>query len=416
MSTKFLFRGLILSLLMTNLSCDNDDDNGIIVAPNNSFTVTIENVFEAKDYFNNGTTGLIQPGMSESFSFDAGKGHFLSFATMFVQSNDLFYASADHGLALYDDEGNAVTGDITSLIDLWDAGTEVNEEPGVGENQAPRQSGPNTGVDENGTVALIGNVGDGFTYPEDEAVIKVLLEHDGGTKFTATIENVSAASSLPTPLAPGAWVVHNDGQTPLFVAGTAATEGLERVAEDGNNEILEETLASNSGYVSPFAPGSFGINDAVFTASEVASEALEALAEDGSPTGFSLVFNTPVGGGSPGPIFPGDSYSFEFEAAEGDVLSFATMLVQSNDWFVGTDGIQLYNNGTPVSGDITNLIGLFDAGTETDEYAGAGRNQPVRQGEPNTGADENGEVEVETNPGSQVPNVSDMIKVTINPN
>ena len=80
MSTKFLFRGLILSLLMTNLSCDNDDDNGIIVAPNNSFTVTIENVFEAKDYFNNGTTGLIQPGMSESFSFDAGKGHFLSFA------------------------------------------------------------------------------------------------------------------------------------------------------------------------------------------------------------------------------------------------------------------------------------------------------------------------------------------------
>ncbi|SHE97386.1 Spondin_N [Arenibacter palladensis] len=416
MSTKFLFRGLILSLLMTNLSCDNDDDNRIIVAPNNRFTVTIENVFEAKDYFNFGTTGLIQPGTSESFSFEAGKGHFLSFATMFVQSNDLFYATADHGLALYDDEGNAVTGDVTSMFNLWDAGTEVNEEPGVGENQAPRQSGPNTGVVENGTVELIGNVVDGFTYPEDEAVIKVLLEHDGGSKFTATIENVSAASSLPTPLAPGAWVVHNDGQKPLFVAGTAATEDLERVAEDGNNSILDESLASNSGYVSPFAPGSFGINDAVFTSGEASTEALERLAEDGSPVGFSLVFNTPDGGTSPGPIFPGNSYSFEFEAMEGDVLSFATMLVQSNDWFVGAEGIQLYNSGTPVSGDITNLIGLFDAGTEADEYAGAGNNQPVRQTGHNTGLNEEGVIEVETNPGSHVPNVSEMVKVTINPN
>lgn len=416
MSTKFLFRGLILSLLMTNLSCDNDDDNGIVVAPNNSFTVTIENVFEAKDYFNNGTTGFIQPGASESFSFDAGKGHFLSFATMFVQSNDLFYAPDDSGLALYDNDGNAVVGDVTSMINLWDAGTEVNEEPGVGENQAPRQSGPNTGADENGIVELISNVNDGFTYPEDETVIKVILEHDGGTMFTLTIENLSETSSLPTPLAPGVWVVHNAEQNPLFTGGTASTEGLEGVAEDGNNAILEEILTAKSGYVSPFAPGTYGVNNAVFTVGEVASEALEDLAEDGSPAGFSLVFNTPVGGGSPGPIFSGDSYSFEFEAAEGDVLSFATMLVQSNDWFVGTDGVQLYNNGTPVSGDITNLIGLFDAGTETDEYAGAGKNQPVRQGEPNTGTDENGVVEVETNPGSQVPNVSDMIKVTINQN
>lgn len=416
MNFKFLFRGLVLFTLMTNLSCNSDDDHVDIGATTNSFTVTIKNVFQEKEYFKNGTTGLIQPGMSESFSFEAGRGHYLSLATMFVQSNDLFYAPDDNGMALYDSDGNAVTGNVTSMFNLWDAGTEVNEEPGVGENQAPRQSGPNTGVVENGTVELIGNVEDGFTYPEDEAVIKVSLEHDGETMFTVTIENVSGTSPLPTPLAPGTWVVHNSGQSPLFSEGSASTEGLERVAEDGNNAILEESLASNSGYVSPFAPGSFGINDPVFTSGEASNEALEGLAEDGSPVGFSLIFNTPDGGSSPGPIFPGNSYSFEFEATEGDLLSFATMLVQSNDWFVGAEGIQLYNNGTPVSGDITNLIGLFDAGTETDEYAGAGNNQPVRQTGPNTGANEEGVIEVETNPGSHVPNVSEMVKVTINPN
>ena len=188
------------------------------------------------------------------------------------------------------------------------------------------------------------------------------------------------------------------------------------MAEDGNNAILEEILAAKSGYVSPFAPGAYGINDAVFTVGEVASEALEALAEDGNASGFVQVFNTPVDGGSPGPIFPGNSYTFEFEAAEGDVLSFTTMLVQSNDWFIGADDIELFNNGVPISGDITDAIELFDATTEVDEYAGAGNNQPVRQGEPDTGADEDGVVGIETNPGGHVPNVSEMVKVTINQN
>ena len=37
------------------------------------------------------------------------------------------------------------------------------------------------------------------------------------------------------------------------------------------------------------------------------------------------VFNTPVGASSPAPAFPGDSYSFEFSAAPGNKLSFATV-------------------------------------------------------------------------------------------
>ena len=85
---------------------------------------------------------LYLPGMSSTISFHAGKGHYLQFATMFAQSNDIFLAGDDEGIPLYDADGIAITGDISSAIYLWDAGTEVNEKPGEGPNQAPRQSGP----------------------------------------------------------------------------------------------------------------------------------------------------------------------------------------------------------------------------------------------------------------------------------
>ena len=60
---------------------------------------------------------------------------------MYVQSNDLFLSPGDTGIALFADDGLPISGDITAQIGLWDAGTEVNEEPGVGANQAPRQAG-----------------------------------------------------------------------------------------------------------------------------------------------------------------------------------------------------------------------------------------------------------------------------------
>ena len=406
---KLVFCALVALFLS---SCGNDDDESV----QGNFIVKIENVFQGKEYLNNGTTGLIEPGMSETFTFNAGKGHYLSFATMLVQTNDLFYSPDANGIALYDADGIALTGDVTSMIDLWDAGTEVNEEPGLGLNQAPRQSDPNTGTTENGTVELITNINDGFSYPSDEDVIKVTIAHDGNTLFTVTIDNVSGGSSLPSPLAPGVWVINNSGQTPLFGEGQPASTGLENIAEDGNNTIMNDRLTLNSGYVSPFAPGAYRINNAVFTSGEVSSAELEALAEDGDPSGFANIFNIPDGESSPGPIFPGNSYSFEFTAEEGDVLSFATMLVQSNDWFLGANDIELFENGVPVSDDITGMIRLYDSGTEDDEYAGAGNNQPVRQTGPNTGIDENGVVEEETNPGNHLPAIGEMIKISISNN
>ena len=75
---------------------------------------------------------------------------------MLVQSNDWFFAFAPEGLELFDEGGAPVTGDVTDQVAVWDAGTEVDQEPGVGEDQAPRQAGPNTGdADPDATVRLV---------------------------------------------------------------------------------------------------------------------------------------------------------------------------------------------------------------------------------------------------------------------
>ena len=119
--------------------------------------------------------GDIEPGGAYEFKVTAKPGERLTIATMFVQSNDLFYAPRGEGVALFDNSGKPIAGDITSQILLWDAGTEVNEEPGLGPNQAPLQSAPNTGPAEHGVVRPIGEVKDGFHYPSVAEVLRVTI-------------------------------------------------------------------------------------------------------------------------------------------------------------------------------------------------------------------------------------------------
>ena len=93
----------------------------------------------------------IGPGGAYEFTFTATQGEKLSLVTMFGQSNDWFYSNAKP-IALFDSKGEPVSGDVTSSFTLYDAGTEVDEEPGVGSTQAPRQKAPNTGADEHSVV------------------------------------------------------------------------------------------------------------------------------------------------------------------------------------------------------------------------------------------------------------------------
>lgn len=101
----------------------------------------------------------------------------------------------------------------------------------------------------------------------------------------------------------------------------------------------------------------------------------------------SGAFNTPVGAGGPGPLPPGAAYQWTFRAMPGDRLSFATMLVQSNDWFFAPDefGIPLYQDGSKMTGDVTDYVLLWDAGTEGDGVPGEGSFQAPRQSGPDTG-------------------------------
>lgn len=115
--------------------------------------------------------GPITPGKAYEFTVTATPGQKLSLAFMFGQSNDLFYAPRGEGLALFQN-GAPVQGDITSQFVLWDAGTELNQEPGLGADQAPRQSAPNTGTSERKPVVI---VRDQFTYPSAGDVIRVTV-------------------------------------------------------------------------------------------------------------------------------------------------------------------------------------------------------------------------------------------------
>jgi hypothetical protein len=96
--------------------------------------------------------GPIGPGGAYEFTVNAAPKTRLFLTMMFGQSNDLFYATDAAGISLFDEKGNPISGDVTDKLILWDAGTEINEELGIGPNQAPRQKGANSGPTETGVV------------------------------------------------------------------------------------------------------------------------------------------------------------------------------------------------------------------------------------------------------------------------
>jgi hypothetical protein len=93
----------------------------------------------------------ILPGGAYQFTFTATPGARLTVITMFGQSNDWFYAP-EKGIELFTANGLPVSGDITSKFFLYDAGTEKDEEPGIGANQAPRQKMAGIGESQHGVV------------------------------------------------------------------------------------------------------------------------------------------------------------------------------------------------------------------------------------------------------------------------
>jgi hypothetical protein len=224
---------------------------------------------------------------------------------------------------------------------------------------------------------------DGSVVTADGASVKVKKGQE--VTFRVRIENVSDkdgqvakdGNRWPFALSPGMWVVHRN-EVRLYKEGNKALSGLELQTEDGNPSGLIQYL---DGHHNQMAHG---------------------------------VFNTPVGATAPAPILPGGAYEFTFTAAPGMRLSVITMFGQSNDWFYAPDaeGIDLFNNGKPLSGDITNMFRLYDSGTEVNEEPGVGASQAPRQKGANMGTDENGKVHKEKTSGFYGKN-GELFKVTI---
>lgn len=207
-------------------------------------------------------------------------------------------------------------------------------------------------------------------------------------KFTLRVENITQADAFTASngtkwslaFSPGTAVVHTDA-APIFSEGKKDRgKGLEAQSEDGNPAMLAKSLK-----------GAKGIKSV-------------------------SVFNTPVGASAPGPITPGAAYEFAVSGAPGDRLSITMMMGQSNDWFYapGESGIELFKNGQPISGDITALLAMWNAGTEVDQEPGIGSEQGPRQKAANTGKKENGVVrKVQDGKAYSMP--SSVMRVTITP-
>lgn len=115
--------------------------------------------------------GPITPGSAYEVTVSAMPGDRLSLTLMMGQSNDWFYAPSEAGIDLYKN-GRAISGDITAQLSMWNAGTEVDQEPGIGSDQGPRQTAPNTGKAENGVVT---KVQDGKAYSKPSEVMRVII-------------------------------------------------------------------------------------------------------------------------------------------------------------------------------------------------------------------------------------------------
>ncbi len=147
--------------------------------------------------------------------------------------------------------------------------------------------------------------------------------------------------------------------------------------------------------------------------------------DGGSDDGMMMAFSdagvaaVPVGADAAGPALPGGAYEFVIHAHEGDTLTFATMLAQSNDGFLAPNeyGIALYDMGAPVSGDVSDQVYYWDLGTERNEPIGEGMFQAPRQFAPNTGPAGDGIVRLASDLGDRLsyPSGSDIIAVTLTP-
>ncbi|MCW5700895.1 MAG: spondin domain-containing protein [Rhodospirillales bacterium] len=157
-----------------------------------------------------GTGGPLQPGeKGESvFNVDIGHDGYVSFASMVIPSNDAFiFNDNPTAYSIRNADGKFQPLEILVLGNrVYDAGTEVNDE--IPANTAAlAQAAPNTGVTENGVIAMH----EGFAPGGN------ILDAIPNGDFTQAGYQVARISVVPVPAA-----------LPLFVTGLGALVALSR--------------------------------------------------------------------------------------------------------------------------------------------------------------------------------------------
>ncbi|RZO57153.1 MAG: hypothetical protein EVA89_22890 [Sandaracinaceae bacterium] len=285
----------------------------------------------------------IRPGESiEVVVFRTPGASRLSFATMVVESNDVFLAPSGAGIDLAAIREET---DVTDQLQLWNAGTEDDEAPGLGPHQAPRQSAPGAGSVE-GVIRHFESSTRALPLSFDVAEIRV-TEADG--TYTLTVENVSAdRRNFVTPISPIFWALHTEAHR-VYTEGEPAPSGALA-------ELVE-------------------IADA---------RALVRAAMEAPGVSAAGVANQRVGTGDFGLARPGDAFEIVVTPdAEHPRLTIATMLTATNDAFLGFpgEGLRLLNeDGTPrsaaeVERDARRNLVIWDAGTELNEVPAGGFHQ-----------------------------------------
>lgn len=378
--------------------------------------------------------GPLAPGESRAVQLSASVlnelTQYLSFASMFIPSNDAFIGNDDPmAIDLFDETGDlihrvgesaiTVTGD-----QVWDAGTEVNDETPAN-TAALEQSVPNTGVAESGVIVqhpgfqgsdrlggdtgniLAGHPNADFTVPGTDVARIEITEDDEADLLLggAGADKLSGNAGDDT-------LIGGFGRDRLF--GGAGDDYL-----NGGGQItvtITNLQEADGGLLTPavFATTS-GTYD-VFDEGIAASSSLERLAEDGS-TGPAIDAALESGevneavATSGGPIAPGESRSVVLDATSRhgltQFLSFASMFIPSNDAFLGFDNpqaIDLFSDDGQLisrSGDNAIIVSgndVWDAGTEVNDEV-PGNTAALDQSAPDTGTDEGGLVD--RHPGFQ---------------
>lgn len=406
---KYLLAVSAFALVSTVLiSCNNDDDKDM-PTPTISSVISFENVLESKEFVESGTFAgmgnaevnapVVLPGQSINFTFHAGKGQTLMFATMYGASKDWFFAPENPGLILYNNEGKPMTGDVSSQIKLWDNGTKIGM----------------TDEKEDADIMMV---------PEVDAskLMKLELKYTASSsEFELTITNISGGSMNETPFSPGVWAVSNVfggkllNDKPFYEAGKKSNAEITAIAQMGDNEPLNKKISANTGIITGISPAVVVIysgdsNPVYELGKKDAGIGLKNLAQsgDGSVLKASLekmpnVKMVYIAGNAP--IAPEGKAEIQFEATEKDHIAYATMFGYSNDWFYANDAVIPAN----FKGDVTEQTALFDDGTAVNQYPGAGNAQGLFTGMPET---ENLPI-MKIDDMFPVPAVNKVLKVTI---